>query len=122
MDTALWVLQWVVGVLFVLAGLNHALAPFERLGQSMAWTAAVGNRITRLVGITEQAGGLGVVLPGLFDIAPWLVPVAGLGLALQMSLGVRLHLQRKEAQGAATTAVLGLLALAVAVGRFIEPL
>jgi hypothetical protein len=122
MNTVLWVLQWITGLLFVFAGFSHTLTPAERLTRSMPWVEQTGIQTARVAGVTEFLGGLGLILPGLFDIATWLIPVAGFGLVLQMILAARLHTGRKEPQAVAINAVLGLLALAVAVGRLLVPL
>ena len=122
MDTVLWVLQWVTGLAFVLAGLAHGLTPADRLIKSMAWVEEVGTRTARLAGVTEFLGGLGLILPGLFGIATWLVPLAGFGLVVQMILATRVHIPRKEWAAVGANVILGLLALVVAVGRLVEPL
>jgi hypothetical protein len=50
MGPVLWVLQWVTGLAFVLAGLTHGLTPADRLIKSMAWVEEVGIRTARLAG------------------------------------------------------------------------
>jgi hypothetical protein len=69
-----------------------------------------------LIGLSELAGAIGVVLPKAVNIAPWLTPTAAVGLATVMLLAAAYHIRRREPPAA--PAVLFLLALFVAVGRF----
>lgn len=75
----------------------------------------------RTAGYAEIAGALGLVLPGLLHIAEWLTPLAALGLVIVMILAiVTVHRPRNES--ITVPAVLGVLALIVAIGRVIVPL
>ena len=71
-DLALLLLRLIVGLVFVTSGWNHIKDPFER-GKSIGLSPG----ITRFIGIAELAGGLGVAL-GL------LTQLAALGLILIM--------------------------------------
>src|ERR1700722_11933078 len=72
--------------------------------------------LVTFIGLSEVAGAVGVVLPMAFNVAPWLSPAAAAGLATVMLLAVFYHVRRHEPPAA--PAVLFLLALLVAVGRF----
>ena len=82
---------------------------------SMAWTAGFDGRSIRLIGLAEVAGAVGLILPGLLNIYPLLVPVAALGLGLLMAGAVATHLRLGDAF--APSLVLSLLSLVVFVGR-----
>lgn len=124
MDTFLWVVQWALAALFVMAGLMKVLSPAERLlaDPRMDWVRDVGVGQAKLAGVTELLGAAGLLLPGLLDVAGWLTPVAAGGLAVQMVLAARLHQRREETQFVAMTAVLAVVALVVVIGRVAEPL
>ena len=64
-------------------------------------------------------GALGQVLPAIGGIAPWLVPVAAVGLAITMVLAAIMHLRRGDGVASVVPAVvLLLLSVFVAWGRF----
>ena len=73
----------------------------------------------RLISTLEIVGALGLVLPALTGVLPWLTPLAALGLALLMAGAVYTHLRRKEGPAVVPPAVLLLLAALVAVGGFL---
>lgn len=123
MSTFLWVLQWVVAVAFFMAGAMKAFMPKDKMleNERMAWVRDEGLPRARTAGYAEIAGALGLVLPGLLDIADWLTPLAALGLVIVMILAiVTVHRPRNES--ITVPAVLGVLALIVAIGRVIVPL
>jgi uncharacterized membrane protein YphA (DoxX/SURF4 family) len=124
MDLALWIAQGLLALAFIAVGLNHAFnyaSASQRAG--MGWMAAVGRERMRLIGSLEVLGGIGVVLPAVTGILPWLTPLAAAGLALLMLFAIVFHLRRGETSAAVFNAVLGLLAVVVLVGRaVVQPL
>ena len=121
MDTVIWIAQVLLGIAFVLAGVNHALN-YARASQQMAWMAAVGPERLRVIGTLEILGGIGVLVPLLTGALPWLAPLAAALLALIMVFAIIFHARRGERAAIAINLVLGLLAAFVAFGRLvIEP-
>lgn len=115
---ALWVVQVLVGLAFLMAGLTKSTQPMETLALQMPWTAVVGTAMTRFIGISEFLGGLGLILPSALRIKPGLTPLAGLGLAVVMLLAAGFHLMRGEFPAIGINFVLGGLAAFVAWGRW----
>ncbi len=121
MDTVIWIAQVLLGIAFVLAGVNHALN-YARASRQMAWMAAVGPERLRVIGTLEILGGIGVLVPLLTGALPWLAPLAAALLALIMVFAIIFHARRGERAAIAINLVLGLLAAFVAFGRLvIEP-
>ncbi len=119
MNTALWVVQILLGLTFLMSGLLKISQPAERLGKVMKWVQDFPPQIVKLIGVLELLGAIGVVLPALTGILPWLTPLAALGLALTMIGAALTHLRRKETPMIAINVVLLLLAAFVIYGRFV---
>jgi uncharacterized membrane protein YphA (DoxX/SURF4 family) len=120
-DLVFWILQALLALAFLGAGANHVLN-YERMVTQprMGWVTAVGRDRLRIIGVLEVLGAIGVVLPGLTGVLPWLVPTAAGCLALLMVSAAVLHLRRPgEAQNIVVNAVLGALSLAMTIGRFV---
>ena len=122
MNIALWVLQGLLAVMFLLAGFMKATKAKEEIkktgGERMAWVDSVSDSNLKLIGILEVLIGFGLVLPQLTGILPWLTPLAAVGLVCTMIGALLLHLQRKDGvQSLVTNIVLLLLAAFVAYGR-----
>ena len=124
MNIALWVLQGLLAVMFLLAGFMKATKAKDEIkksgGERMAWVDSVSDSNLKLIGILEVLIGFGLVLPQLTGILPWLTPLAAVGLVCTMIGALLLHLQRKDGtQSLVTNIVLLLLAAFVAYGRYV---
>ena len=122
-NTALWIVQGVLAVVFLLTGIMKLTRSKDQLAQQMDWVADFSLGSIRGIGFVEVAGAVGLIVPGLLGVVPWLTRYAALGLGLLMVGAVVTHLRRREWLMAAVTFVLGLLCLFVWYGRaFQSPL
>lgn len=117
LDIALWVVQGLLAVIFLLAGSMHAFR-YEASKKNLPWVRGVPRGVVLVDGAVEILGALGVILPRLTNVLPMLTSVSAAGLALVMAAGMALHARRKEPQGFAITGLLFLLAVFVAYGRW----
>ena len=117
MNIVFWILQVLVALAFLAAGAMKTFSPISSLSKNMSWTAQMPAIFVRLIGICEILGGLGLVLPPLFHILPWLTVAAAVGLAIIMIGAVIFHIARKEMPNVAPSAVLLILAILIIVGR-----
>ena len=121
MNTALWIVQILLALAFFMAGLMKLTQPLDKLQERMAWVESINprNRV-RVIGLLEMLGALGLVLPALTGILPWLTPLAAIGLILTMLGALTLHIHRQDPI-AMPLANLVLLALAafVVYGRLV---
>ena len=114
----LWVLQVALALFFMMVGYSHALAPFDEVAQQATWMQHVPRALSLFIGYAELAGGLGLIVPAATRIAPWLTPLAALGLGTIMILAIPFHVVRAEANIIWMHALLAGLALFVAWGRW----
>lgn len=123
MNIVLWVVQILLALAFLMAGSMKASQPIEKLRKNMAWTAHTSPGTVRLVGTLELLGALGLILPAITHILPWLTPIAAIGLALTMIGAAILHIRLKEFSVLGVPLILFLLALFIVYGRFmVSPL
>ena len=73
----------------------------------------------RLVGLLELLGAVGVILPAVTGVLPWLTPLAAVGLALIMLSAIVFHLSRRERANALGLSLVLAVAVFVAVGRYV---
>ncbi len=118
MGIALWVAQVLLAVAFLGVGGMKLSQPKERLAASQGWVEDFSQGAVRLIGALEVLGALGLVLPALTGVLPWLTPLAALGLVLLMIGAALTHLRRTEYGNIAVNAVLLVLAAFVVYGRF----
>ena len=118
MNVFLWIVQAVLAAVFAMSGAMKTTQPKEKLAPRLPWVEDFSPGTVRLIGIVELLGAIGLILPAATGIAPVLTPIAATGLAIVMVLAAATHIRRKEPSGVAFTAVLLLLAVIVAWGRF----
>ena len=115
MNIALWILQVLLAAQFLFHGWIMLVPPAE-LVEIMNAQMAPWFRI--FIGVTESLGAIGLILPGVTRILPWLTPLAAAGLMIVVGSASVLHLSRGEMGSAITTAVLFVLCAFVAYMRW----
>jgi uncharacterized membrane protein len=118
MNVVVWVLQVLLALAFLLAGMIKVSQPRQKLAVSMGWVEDFSDTGVRTIGALEILAGLALLLPAVTGVATVLVPLAAIGLALLMVGAAATHRRRGELPMIGTNAVLLLLAVAVAVARF----
>jgi uncharacterized membrane protein len=118
MNVFLWILQAVLALMFAMAGIQKATQPKDKLVTRLPWVADFSQGTVRFIGLSELAGALGLILPAATGIAPVLTPLAATGLAVIMVLAAITHARRKEPGAIAFNAVLFVVAVVIAWGRF----
>jgi len=116
MVIALWIVQGLLALVFLLAGFMKGFTPLERLKKNMAWVGEVPAGLVRFVGIAEILGALGLILPKLTKIVPQLTIAAAIGLVLVMLSAAVFHATRKEYSNIGGNILLLLLAAFIVVG------
>ena len=114
MTYALWVVQVLLALMFLLAGGIKLILPLDRL----TGPGALPGWFTRFIGVAEVAGAVGLILPSLLRIQPRLTPLAAVGLVLIMIGAVAVTLAGGMVAPALFSLVVGLLAAFVAYGRW----
>ena len=111
----LWVLQVLLAVAFFAHGLLFLFPPaavVERMNASLP------RGFQLFIGVAEVLAAVGLTLPGITRIQPWLVPCAAAGLMIVMISATIFHIARGEVSSAVTTAVLLVMATFVAYMRW----
>lgn len=122
MNIVLWILQGLLAVMFLMAGIMKATRNKEQIkesgGERMGWVDSLSEVQVTAIGVLEVLAGIGLILPQLTGILPILTPLAAVGLVLTMIGAALLHLQRGDgAQSVVTNIIILLLAAFVAYGR-----
>jgi uncharacterized membrane protein len=118
MDVILWIVQVILALGFLRLGITHAMRP-ESMRDRIPWMWALPREAMLIIGILDILGAVGLILPAVTRIQPWLTPLAALCLAILMVFAIIFHATRRELPNIALNAILGLLAAFVAWGRFV---
>lgn len=118
MNVFLWIVQAVLAAMFGMSGVAKVAWTKDKLTGQYPWMEDFSLTTVRFTGVMELLGAAGLILPAATGIAPVLTPLAGVGLAVIAALGAGLHIRRRELRGVVMTAILLVLAVLVAWGRF----
>ncbi|MGW6696330.1 DoxX family protein [Nocardia sp. NPDC055049] len=119
MNVVVWIVSGLLAAVFLLAGAMKLAKSKEQLvaDPKMGWAEPFPEGLIKFIGAAEVAGALGLILPGVFGIATWLVPAAAIGLAVIMVGAIVTHGRRGEWSNVVMTVVLLALTVFVAVER-----
>ena len=115
MNVVLWVLQVLLAAAFLAHGL-FLLFPSPGVLPQMNETMSTSFRL--FLGVAEVLAAVGLTLPGITRIQPWLVSAAAAGVMIVMISATVLHIRRDETSSAIITAVLLIMATFVAYMRW----
>ena len=114
MNIVLWILQILLAVAFFAHGWLF-LAPPPDIVEQM--NAALPRWFQLFLGVAEILAAVGLTLPGLTRILPWLVTWAAYGIMIVLVSATVFHVVRGEMSSAAITLVLLAMAAVVAYMR-----
>jgi uncharacterized membrane protein YphA (DoxX/SURF4 family) len=114
MNIVLWVVQVLLAVAFFAHGWLF-LSPPPAIAEQM--NALLPRWFQLFLGVAEVLAAVGLIVPGLMRILPWLVTWAAGGIVIVMVSATALHLVRGEMSSAAITLMLLAMATFVAYMR-----
>jgi hypothetical protein len=120
MNTALWIVQILLGAMMMLLGVMKTFLPVEQLSK-LSWTTRSSKAFIKFVGISELLIGLGLIVPQLTGIKPALTSWAAISLCIVMALATVEHIKYHERNEVWKNVLVSMLGLFVAVGRFVPP-
>jgi uncharacterized membrane protein YphA (DoxX/SURF4 family) len=114
MNVFLWIVASQLALVFLATGAIKLLRAKENLAENgMGWTEDFPIPVVKSIGALEILAALGLILPALFGIAPFLVPLAALGLVLLMVGAAATHARRREGRMIVVNSILASLAAVV---------
>lgn len=116
-NIALWVLQILIGSLFILPGIMKLMQPIAELSKMLPWTGQVDTWIVRSLGLIDVLGGVGLILPALLRYKPYLTIWAAYGSILLMLSAIIFHFSRGETEAIGFNMILIPLLAFIAWGR-----
>jgi putative oxidoreductase len=117
MNVALWIVQGLLAVAYLGAGVMKATQPLDQLAQRMEWASSSPPTFVRFIGIAEILGAIGLILPLATGVLPGLTVAAAVGLVLVQVAASAFHVSRNEVSVLPVNLVLLLLAVFVVYGR-----
>ena len=115
MNILLWVLQVLLALAFFAHGCLFLFPPAAMVDQM---NASLPRWFQLFLGVAEVLAAVGLTLPGVARVQPWLVSLAAAGVMIVMISATVFHVARGEISSAITTVVLLAMATFVAYMRW----
>ncbi|SEM72616.1 DoxX family protein [Paenibacillus sp. OV219] len=117
MNIALWVIQGILALAFLMGGMMKAFQ-YTKVKASMPWAQDYSKGMVHFIGWSELLGAIGLIVPFATDVAPVLTSIAAIALAVIMVLAIGVHAKRKENQAIGMNVIFVVLLVIVAIGRW----
>jgi uncharacterized membrane protein YphA (DoxX/SURF4 family) len=120
MNLVLWIVAGLLAAVFLVAGGSKLFIPRKKLlkAPGAGWVDDFSAGFVKALGAVEILGAIGLILPPVLHIAPFLVPLAAVGLATIMTGAAVVTFRRRERKHALGNVTYFALLAFVAVGRF----
>lgn len=118
LNSALWIVQGLLNLTFVGTGIWKVITPIPELAATMPWMGQVSPSFLQATAALDILVGLGVLLPSLTRIKPWLSVLSALGCVALMGGAILFHASRDELAKTPFNFFLAALAAFVAWGRY----
>ena len=115
MAYALWIIQTLLGLLFLFSGSMKFVMSVAEMTKDTPWMAGW---FLHFIGVMEILGGLGLILPSALRIRPGLTPLAAAGLVIIMIGATVITLTTMGVGSAMLPLIVGILCAFVAYGRW----
>ncbi|WP_344566070.1 DoxX family protein [Streptomyces axinellae] len=106
MNIAYWIVAALLALFYLYGGGVKVVRSREQLRPMMAWVDSTPMPAVRALGAIEVLGAIGLILPPLTGIAPWLALPAAIGLVALQIGATRVHLSRGDRRIALNTALI----------------
>lgn len=97
MIIAYWIVAGLLALLYVYSGGVKIVQSKDQLRPTMGWVDDMPLAAIRTIGALEVLGAIGLIVPPLIGIAPWLALATAVGLTLLQVGASIVHLRRHEA-------------------------
>jgi uncharacterized membrane protein len=95
-NVAYWIVAGLLALFYLYGGGVKVARSREQLRPMMAWVDSTPMPAVRAIGLIEVLGAIGLILPPLTGIAPWLALAAAVGFVLLQLGATRVHLNRGD--------------------------
>ncbi|AXG77537.1 DoxX family protein [Streptomyces paludis] len=98
MNVAYWIVAGLLALFYLYGGGVKVVQSRERLRPMMAWVDSTPMPAVRAIGVVEVLGALGLVLPPLTGVLPWLALAAAIGFVVLQVGATGVHLRLGDRQ------------------------
>jgi hypothetical protein len=92
-NVAYWIVAGLLALFYLYGGGVKLVQSRDRLRPMMAWVDSTPMPVIRAIGLVEVLGAIGLILPPMTGIAPWLALAAAIGFVVLQIAATTVHLR-----------------------------
>lgn len=120
MNTALWIIQILLGIKFITVSYTHGLRQSQpAMRQAIQRMGKSSQPWLYVTAVCTLIGSISLILPPAIGVLTWITPVAAVSLSIMMLLSIVFHLKYRQKPNIIASIILCVLAAFVAYGRWI---
>ena len=118
-NTALWIIQIILGVKLITISYTHGLRQSQSaMQEAIQKLGGFSKPLLYTVALCTFIGTAGLILPGVLESWTWITPVTALILSIMLLISILFHIKCREKPKVFVSIVLFVFAIFVAYGRW----
>ncbi len=119
-NTALWVIQIILGIKMLNVSYSHGLRQSQpTIQEAMQKMGRFSQPFLYLIPVFTLMGTMGLILPGVLGSSTWIIPVTAALLSVILLFSIYFHIKFREKPKVFVSVILFAFAVFVAYGRWV---
>ncbi len=119
-NTALWVIQTILGIKLITVSYTHGLRQSQpTMQEAIRKLGRSSKPLLYTIAFCTFIGTVGLTLPGVLGSSIWVTPVTALILSIMLLISILFHIKSREKPKIFVSIILFALAAFVAYGRWV---
>jgi hypothetical protein len=120
MNTALWIIQIILGIKLITVSYTHGLRQSQStMQEAIQKMGKFSQPILYIISVCTFVGTLGLILPGVLGSSTWITSVTAVILSVMLLSSIFIHIRCREKPNIFVSVILFVFALFVAYGRWV---
>jgi uncharacterized membrane protein YjjP (DUF1212 family) len=120
MNIALWIIQIILGIKLITVSYTHGLRQSQStMQEAIQKMGQFSQPLLYIIAVCTFIGTVGLILPGVFESATWIIPVTAVILSIMLLFSIFFHIKSREKPKVFVSVILFAFAVFVAYGRWV---
>jgi len=120
MNTALWIIQIILGIKLITVSYTHGLRQSQpTMQEAIQKMGNLAQPLLYIIVVCTFIGTIGLILPGFLGSSTWITPVTAIILSIMLLFSIFFHIKCRERPKIFVSVVLFVFAAFIAYGRWV---
>jgi len=120
MNTALWIIQIILGIKLISVSHTHGFRQSQpTMQEAIRRMGRFSQPLLYMIAVCTFAGAMGLILPGFLGSPIWITSVAAILLSIMLLSSIFFHMKSREKPNIFVSVILFAFAVFIAYGRWV---